>query len=216
MIRSGASLELFARLLRESVAGANSVLDVGTSQRFAKELGPHRELLTAHGYRAAGFRPEPMGDDTSDLDLDVQAIALPDDSEDCVICLEVLEHVPDPFQAARELVRIIRPGGRLFLTVPFLTSYHGKGDTPDHAGYPDFWRFTHQGLQHLFRDLDDLQIHPVTGPIESRLRFFRMDRLLDAFPVRQLLDRFDRPSLGRMTIRHIVTGRKKTAASDSR
>ena len=209
MIRSGAAYDLFERLLREAVADAASVLDIGTSQRFAKELSPYRELLTGHGYRAAGYRPEPMGADTCDLDLDVQAIALPDDSEDCVLCLEVLEHVTDPFRAARELMRIIRPGGRLFLTVPFLTSYHGKGDTPDHAGYPDFWRFTHQGLQHLFAELDDLRVEAVTGPIEARLRFMMIDRLLDAFPARQLLDRIDRPVAGRMTNRHIVTGRKK-------
>lgn len=209
MITSGAPARLFESLLREAVAGAATVLDIGTSQRFAKELSPYRELLTAHGYRAAGYRPEPMGADTCDLDLDVQAIALPDDSEDCVLCLEVLEHVTDPFRAARELVRIIRPGGRLLLTVPFLTSYHGKGDTPDHAGYPDFWRFTHQGLQHLFADLDDLRVHAVTGSVEARLRFMKIDRLLDAFPARQLLDRIDRPVAGRMTNRHIVTGRKK-------
>lgn len=211
MIRAGAARDLFAKLLREAVAGATSVLDIGTSQRFAKELAPHRELLTAHGYRAAGYRPEPAGADTCDLDLDVQAIALPSDSEDCVICLEVLEHVQDPFAAARELVRILKPGGRLLLTVPFMTSYHGKGDTPDHAGYPDYWRFTHQGLQHLFRDLDDLQVYAVAGPIESRLRYFMLDRLIDAWPGRQLLDRFDKPALGRMTIRHIVTGRKKAS-----
>ena len=209
MITSGAPAHRFERLLREAVADAASVLDIGTSQRFAKELAPYRALLTAHGYRAAGFRPEPMGADTCDLDLDVQAIALPDDSEDCVLCLEVLEHVADPFRAARELVRIIRPGGRLLLTVPFLTSYHGKGDTPDHAGYPDFWRFTHQGLEHLFASLDELQVHAVTGPVEARLRFMKIDRLLDAFPTRQLLDRIDRPVAGRMTNRHIVAGRKK-------
>ena len=209
MIVAGAPYDLFARLLREAVAGAGSVLDIGTSQRFAKELMPHRGLLLAHGYRAAGYRPEAMGADTCDLDLDVQAIALPDGSEDCVICLEVLEHVVDPFQAARELVRIIKPGGRLLLTVPFLTSYHGKGDTPDHAGYPDFWRFTHQGLQLLFRDLDDLEVHAVTGPIETRLRPLKMNRLLNSFPLRQVIDRIDRPRLGKMTERHIVTGRKK-------
>ncbi|HYD06899.1 MAG TPA: methyltransferase domain-containing protein, partial [Reyranella sp.] len=204
---------MFERLLREAVADARSVLDIGTSQRFAKELAPYRELLSLHGYRAAGFRPEPLGADTCDLDLDVQAIDLPDGSEDCVICLEVLEHVENPFAAARELVRIIRPGGRLLLTVPFLTSYHGKGDTPDHAGYPDFWRFTHQGLQHLFSDLEDLEIHAVTGPVEARLRFMMIDRLLDAFPARQLLDRIDRPSAGRMTNRHILIGRKKSPAA---
>src|SRR5690348_7524984 len=134
MIAAGAAYDLFGKLLREAVARSGSVLDIGSSQRFAKELAPHRRLLAKHGYRAAGYEPADMGEDTCDLDLDVQNIALPTESEDCVICLEVLEHVADPFAAARELVRIIKPGGTLLLTVPFLTSYHGKGNTPDHAG----------------------------------------------------------------------------------
>lgn len=199
----------FGNRLRAAVAGADSVLDIGTSQRFAKEMAPYRELLTSHGYRAAGYKPQPMGEGTCDLDLDIQAIALPDGSEDCVICLEVLEHVADPFAAARELVQILRPGGRLFLTTPFLTSYHGKGDTPDHAGYPDYWRFTHQGLHRLFAILEDLEVVPMYGPAESRLRLVRLDRAVDAFPLRNLLDRFDRPVPGRLTNRHIVTGRKR-------
>ena len=125
-----------------------------------------------------------------------------------MICLEVLEHVRDPFRAARELVRVLAPGGRLLLTVPFMTGYHGKGDTADHSGYPDFWRFTHQGLAVLFGDLDELTIRPVAGPMETRLRFLRLDRVVDAVPLRAILDRFDRPRLGRLTNRHIVTGRK--------
>lgn len=208
MIRAGEPYHLFAKLLREAVGDAQSVLDIGTSQRFAKELAPHRQLLLDHDYRAAGYRPADCGRDTCDLDLDIQAIDLPDDSQECVICLEVLEHVRDPFAAVHELLRILKPGGRLLLTVPFMTGYHGKGDTPDHAGYPDFWRFTHQGLDALFSDLEGLSISPVAGPIETRLRFMRLDRLVDASPLRSLLDRFDRPRLGRLTNRHIVTGRK--------
>ena len=49
---------------------------------------------------------------------DVQALALPDNSMDTVICCETIEHVPDPRGAVRELARVLRPGGRLFLTTP--------------------------------------------------------------------------------------------------
>jgi SAM-dependent methyltransferase len=37
---------------------------------------------------------------------------------DCVICTETLEHVPDDRRVARELVRVLRPGGVLVLSVP--------------------------------------------------------------------------------------------------
>jgi SAM-dependent methyltransferase len=37
---------------------------------------------------------------------------------DLVICCEVLEHLPDPFGAVAELVRVLRAGGRLVVSVP--------------------------------------------------------------------------------------------------
>jgi ubiquinone/menaquinone biosynthesis C-methylase UbiE len=52
------------------------------------------------------------------VQADAQAIALPDASIDTAICCETIEHVPDPRIAIRELARVLRPGGRLYLTAP--------------------------------------------------------------------------------------------------
>jgi 2-polyprenyl-3-methyl-5-hydroxy-6-metoxy-1,4-benzoquinol methylase len=49
---------------------------------------------------------------------DIQAIAHPDASFDTVVSCETVEHVPDPRRAVGELARVLRPGGRLFLTTP--------------------------------------------------------------------------------------------------
>ena len=49
---------------------------------------------------------------------DIQAIAHPDESFDTVISCETIEHVPDSRKAISELVRVLKPGGRLFLTAP--------------------------------------------------------------------------------------------------
>jgi 2-polyprenyl-3-methyl-5-hydroxy-6-metoxy-1,4-benzoquinol methylase len=49
---------------------------------------------------------------------DIQAIARPDASFDTVVSCETIEHVPDPRRAVRELARVLRRGGRLFLTTP--------------------------------------------------------------------------------------------------
>lgn len=49
---------------------------------------------------------------------DIQAIAHADASFDTVISCETIEHVPDPALAVRELGRVLKPGGRLFLSTP--------------------------------------------------------------------------------------------------
>jgi glycosyltransferase involved in cell wall biosynthesis len=52
------------------------------------------------------------------FEADAQAIGLASDSFDTVICCETLEHLPHPRAALAELARVLRPGGRLFLTAP--------------------------------------------------------------------------------------------------
>jgi SAM-dependent methyltransferase len=53
-----------------------------------------------------------------DYICDITKIPAADASFEAVLCTEVFEHIPDPIAAMRELSRLLRPGGRLILTVP--------------------------------------------------------------------------------------------------
>ena len=62
-----------------------------------------------------------------------------------VFCLSVLEHCGQPFVMAGNLTRLVRPSGRVVVSVPFAWRFHA---------YPsDYWRFTHEGVKRLFPQL---------------------------------------------------------------
>lgn len=63
---------------------------------------------------------------------------------DSVVASQVLEHLHSPWIATLELARVLRPGGCLLLSVPFLFMVH--------AAPSDFFRFTEFGLRRLFED----------------------------------------------------------------
>lgn len=73
-----------------------------------------------------------------------------------IFCLCVLEHCDQPFKMAGNLARLLRPGGKICISVPFAWKFHG---------YPsDYWRFTHEGVRKLFADLDfDSSAPPLHG-----------------------------------------------------
>jgi SAM-dependent methyltransferase len=109
------------------------VLDVGCGDRpYDALLRGARELV--------GF--DVPGNPHADLHGSIDAIPVEDASFDLALCLQVLEHVPDPAAAVRELHRVVRPGGRVLLTT--------HGVYPFHPNPDDLWRWTHQGLERLF------------------------------------------------------------------
>ena len=64
---------------------------------------------------------------------------------DVVICEQVLEHVVDPYAAVANLRGLVRPGGHVIVTTPFLVRVHELAE----YGLCDYWRFTPRGLRVL-------------------------------------------------------------------
>lgn len=64
--------------------------------------------------------------DTSKIDIvcDIAKIPEPDASFDAILCTEVFEHLPEPVQAIREFSRLLKPGGILIVTAPFVSMTH--------------------------------------------------------------------------------------------
>lgn len=92
-------------------------------------------------------------------------IPLPDNSVDLVITQEALEHVADPFAAVREIHRVLKPGGVLYLQVPFIIGYH--------PGPTDFWRFTREGIVRLV-EMGGLECTEIGTTVGASTGFYRI------------------------------------------
>lgn len=111
------------------------ILDVGAGS------GQYRDLFGHCEYRTQDFGQEPGTQGryaALDYTSDITSIPVPDASFDAVLCTEVLEHVPEPAEAVREMARILRPGGVLLLSAPLGSHLHQE---PYHfyGGYTPYW-----------------------------------------------------------------------------
>jgi SAM-dependent methyltransferase len=83
----------------------------------------------------------------------VEALPFHGETFHYAISQEVFEHVADPNQAAREVFRILKPGGKFYIQIPFVLGIHG-------APF-DYWRFTSHGLRLLLErsgfEIEELQ-----------------------------------------------------------
>jgi SAM-dependent methyltransferase len=98
-----------------------------------------------------------------------ECLPFQDGSFDAVFSLAVLEHVRDPFACAREIARVLKPGGELYCVVPFLQPLHGF---PHH-----YYNMTHQGLRNLFEPhllVEKQEVLPSGHPIFTLTWYVRL------------------------------------------
>jgi SAM-dependent methyltransferase len=135
-------------------------LNSGERKRFLRGCAPSTRLLNL----GAGFRSSPPGflgvdrDSYDGIDVMADLCALPfrDGVIDGILCEMVLEHVPDAASALGEFRRVLRPGGRIYLAVPFLWPYH--------ASPHDYRRWTISGLQRDMQGFDAIDVGLAGGP----------------------------------------------------
>jgi 2-polyprenyl-3-methyl-5-hydroxy-6-metoxy-1,4-benzoquinol methylase len=108
---------LVLHALEETRAPVGTLLDVGcgAGELRATLSGKYTRYVGIDIVRHAGF---PDGAELVLMNLDSGSVPLPDGYADAVVCAETIEHVENPRLLVRELVRLLRPGGFLFVTTP--------------------------------------------------------------------------------------------------
>lgn len=99
------------------------------------------------------------------VDVVADALHLPFQSEslDGVFNESLLEHVLNPQSTAEEIRRVLKPGGLVYTSTPFLTPYHASPD--------DFNRWTLSGLEQLFSGFETVDKGVDAGPWSALLVF---------------------------------------------
>jgi SAM-dependent methyltransferase len=86
--------------------------------------------------------------ETIDRHDDIEALGFESGSFNAAVCWSVLEHVPHPQLAIAELHRVLKPGGLIWVQLPFLYPYHSDPH--------DFWRVTPSGLRIWMKDFEEI------------------------------------------------------------
>jgi SAM-dependent methyltransferase len=138
------------------------LLDIGCGGR------PHEALLRGRVNTYVGLDHEATLHTGVRADVWGDATDLPfaKESFDTVVMFQTLEHIPEPALALSEAFRVMRPGGFLFITTPFMWGIH-------EAPY-DFYRYTPFALERLVRNagFGDFEVEPVGGYwLTAGLRF---------------------------------------------
>ncbi len=119
--------------LKNTLAGippGQRILDAGAGEQQYKRFCAHLDYVSQDFARydgrgdGAGLQKGIWDQSHLDIVCDITSIPEPDGSFDVTMCIEVLEHLPDPIRALGELARLLKRGGMLIVTAPFCSLTH--------------------------------------------------------------------------------------------
>jgi SAM-dependent methyltransferase len=160
----------FVRGVAEQLPAGTLLLDAGAGECAYRPLFAHCRYLGADlavgesdwNYRAL------------DLAVRLERLPLRSGCLDAVLCTQALEHLEWPRETMAEFHRVLRPGGRLFLTAPMA---HCEHQVPH-----DYFRYTSFGLRSLCERAGFVAVEVAPfGGLPMRLAY-ELPRLMELFP----------------------------------
>ena len=126
-------IERFLKEHQEDIRGrCLEVQDAGYTRKFGGKRVEKIDVLDINSDNKEA---------TINADLS-NATCIPDNTYNCIILTQVLQYIPNAYQALKVIHRILKPNGVLLISVPCVQMID-----PDAK---DYWRFTVDGLTHMF------------------------------------------------------------------
>lgn len=143
----------FVENVAKSLPTGSSILDAGAGESVYKKYFSHCS------YKAIDLAVGESRWNYANLDYVCPLHEMPfeDDVFDAVLCTQVLEHLEWPRESVKEMYRVLKPGGKLYMTVPMAH--------PEHQTPYDFFRYTSYGLESICKHagFHDIKITPFGG-----------------------------------------------------
>ncbi len=143
----------YVKYVASVLPAGSSILDAGAGECVYKKFFSHcdyKSIDLAVGESAWNYK-------NLDYVGFLHKMPLDDEKFEAVLCTQVLEHLEWPRESVKEMFRVLKPNGKLYMTVPMSQSEH-------QAPY-DFFRYTSYGLESICRHAGfrDIKVAPLGG-----------------------------------------------------
>jgi SAM-dependent methyltransferase len=143
----------FVKDVAQSLPSGASILDAGAGECVYKRFFSH------YNYKAIDLAVGERRWNYSNLDCIglLHEMPIKDGIFDAVLCTQVLEHLEWPRESVMEMYRVLKPGGKLYITLPMAQSEH-------QVPY-DFFRYTSYGIESICKHagFKEIKITPFGG-----------------------------------------------------
>lgn len=143
----------FVENVAQSLPANSCILDAGAGECVYKRYFLHctyKAIDLAVGESRWNY-------DNLDYISPLHEMPIEDGVFDAVLCTQVLEHLEWPRESVKEMCRVLKPGGKLYMTVPMAH--------PEHQAPYDYFRYTSYGLESVCKNAGfrDIKITPFGG-----------------------------------------------------
>lgn len=156
------STQKIAAVRHALFAPGNAVIDIGGGAHSGcgRRLWIGADLSQCQVYNLDLLPGEGVG-----VVGNAELLPFSDDSVDALVMQAVLEHLPQPTVVLEEATRVLKPGGYIYIEMPFLQGYHADPE--------DFQRYTLDGLRQRLSAFEEIDAGVSVGPFCTFVWFLR-------------------------------------------
>lgn len=132
------------RAVINGVSDEKLILNLGSGTKIVR-----KDVINVDAYPFSGVN----------IVADISDLPFADNSIDIIISEYTLEHVKNPLKVMQEIHRVLKPDGKIYITVPFVAGFHSSPN--------DFYRWSKQGLKELLGNFKEIDCGIRSGPTSA-------------------------------------------------